>query len=162
MGGPGAQRVKGRLAPAGMERGGSATGRKPLGGRSGCWTDLYISIPGLVRAQSVRVLSYKGGLIHMVINLDFDTILVWILVGLVAGFFASHWALGHGLGIVGDVIAGVVGALVGGFLAGVFHWSITIVGHPILSAIVIAFIGAVIVLMVVRLFASSDVSRRAY
>src|SRR5258707_160178 len=106
--------------------------------------------------------SHKGGLIHMVVTLDFDTILVWIVVGLVAGFFASHLALGHGLGIVGDVIAGVVGALVGGFLAGVFHWSITIVGHPILSAMVIAFIGALIVLMVVRLFAASGVRRRAY
>ena len=93
--------------------------------------------------------------------LDFDTILVWILVGLVAGFFASHLALGHGLGLVGDVIAGVVGALVGGFLAGVFHWSIAIVGHPILSAMLIAFIGAVIVLMVVRLFGGSGIRRRA-
>src|SRR5258706_15132226 len=99
---------------------------------------------------------------HMVLHLDFDTILVWILVGLVAGFFASHLALGHGLGIVGDVIAGVVGALVGGFLAGVFHWSITIVGHPILSAVAMAFIGAVGVLMVVRLFAASGGRRRAY
>ncbi|TME80280.1 MAG: GlsB/YeaQ/YmgE family stress response membrane protein [Chloroflexi bacterium] len=98
----------------------------------------------------------------MVLNLDFDTILVWILVGLVAGFFASHLALGHGLGLVGDVIAGVVGALVGGFLAGVFHWSITIVGHPILSAMLIAFIGAVIVLMVLRVFNASGVRRRAY
>ncbi len=96
----------------------------------------------------------------MVINLDFDTILVWILIGLVAGFFASHLALGHGLGIVGDVIAGIVGALLGGFLAGVFHWSITIVGHPILSEMVIAFIGAVIVLFVMRLFNASGAVRR--
>ena len=98
----------------------------------------------------------------MVLNLDFDTVLLWILVGLVAGFFASHLALGHGLGLVGDVIAGVVGALVGGFLAGVFHWSITIVGHPILSAMLIAFIGAVIVLMVLRVFNASGIRRRAY
>lgn len=98
----------------------------------------------------------------MVLNLDFDTIVVWILIGLVAGFFASHLALGHGLGLVGDVIAGVVGALVGGFLAGVFHWSITIVGHPILSAMLIAFIGAVIVLIVLRLFNASGIRRRGY
>ena len=99
----------------------------------------------------------------MVLNLDFDTVLLWILVGLVAGFFASHLALGHGLGLLGDVIAGVVGALVGGFLAGVFHWSITIVGHPILSAMLIAFIGAVIVLMALRLFRGSGLARgRAY
>ena len=31
----------------------------------------------------------------MAVNLDFDTILVWILVGLVAGFLASHLALGN-------------------------------------------------------------------
>src|SRR5260370_17657367 len=116
MGGPGAQRVKGRLAPAGSERGGSSTGLKPLVGRSVFWTDLYISIPGLVRAPSVRVLSYKGGLIHMVINLDFDTILVWILVGLVAGFFATHVALGHALGIVGYLIARGLGPLASAFL----------------------------------------------
>jgi uncharacterized membrane protein YeaQ/YmgE (transglycosylase-associated protein family) len=94
--------------------------------------------------------------------LDFDTVLLWILVGLVAGFFASHVALGHGLGLVGDVIAGVVGAFLGGFLAGTFHWSIAIVGHPILSAMLIAFIGAVIVLLALRLFSRSGLtSRRA-
>ena len=54
----------------------------------------------------------------MVVNLDFDTILIWLLVGLVAGFFASHIALGHGLGIVGDVVVGIIGAFLGGFLAG--------------------------------------------
>ncbi|TME99732.1 MAG: GlsB/YeaQ/YmgE family stress response membrane protein [Chloroflexi bacterium] len=68
----------------------------------------------------------------MVVNLDFDTILIWLLVGLVAGFFASHLALGHGLGIVGDVVVGIIGAFLGGFLAGAFHWAIVIAGHPIL------------------------------
>jgi len=101
----------------------------------------------------------------MVVNLDFDTILIWILVGLVAGFAASHLALGHGLGIVGDVVIGIVGAFLGGFLAGVFHWSITIVGHPIISEMVIAFIGAAILLLVVRLFGGlgrGRSTRRAY
>src|SRR5438094_436184 len=62
----------------------------------------------------------------MVVNLDFDTILIWLLVGLVAGFFASHIALGHGLGIVGDVVVGIIGAFLGGFLANAFHWAIVI------------------------------------
>ena len=80
-----------------------------------------------------------------------------------AGFLASHVALGHGLGLVGDLIAGIVGALVGGFLAGLLHGSGAIVGHPILSAILIAFIGAVIVLLALRLFRSSGIVRgRAY
>ena len=94
----------------------------------------------------------------MVVNLDFDTILIWLLVGLVAGFFASHIALGHGLGIVGDVVVGIVGAFLGGFLANAFHWAIVIVGHPIISAMIMAFIGAAILLLIVRLFAG----RRSY
>ena len=100
----------------------------------------------------------------MVVNLDFDTILVWLLVGLVAGFAASHLALGHGLGIVGDVLIGIVGAFLGGFLAGAFHWSIVIVGHPILSAMVVAFIGAFLLLFIVRLFGGlgRGSRRRAY
>jgi uncharacterized membrane protein YeaQ/YmgE (transglycosylase-associated protein family) len=88
----------------------------------------------------------------MAVNLDFDTILVWLLVGLVAGFFASHIALGHGLGIVGDVVVGIIGAFLGGILSAALHWSITIVGHPIISAMVMAFLGAVILLIIVRLF----------
>lgn len=87
----------------------------------------------------------------MVVNLDFDTIMLWLLVGLVAGFFASHIALGHGLGIVGDVVVGVIGAFLGGFLASLLHWSVTIVGHPVISAMIMAFLGAVILLIIVRI-----------
>ena len=86
------------------------------------------------------------------INLDFDTILVWLLVGLVAGFFASHIAMGHGMGLVGDIVVGILGALLGGLLSAIFHFSIAIVGHPIVTAMVMAFIGAVILLLIVRLF----------
>ncbi len=96
----------------------------------------------------------------MVVNLDFDTILIWLLVGLVAGFFASHLALGHGLGIVGDVVVGIIGAFLGGFLANAFHWSIVIVGHPIISAMIMAFLGAVILLFIVRIFSMGRVGRR--
>jgi uncharacterized membrane protein YeaQ/YmgE (transglycosylase-associated protein family) len=100
----------------------------------------------------------------MAVNLDFDTILVWILVGLVAGFLASHFALGHGLGIVGDVLIGIVGAFLGGFLSAAFHWSIVIVGHPIISAMLVAFIGAFILLLIVRLLGGlgRGSRRRAY
>ena len=97
----------------------------------------------------------------MVVNLDFDTILIWLLVGLVAGFLASHVALGHGLGLLGDVVVGIIGALLGGFvLAGMLHWSIVIAGHPIISAMVMAFIGAVILLIIVRLLGMGRGARR--
>ena len=96
------------------------------------------------------------------ITIDWDTLFIWVLVGLVAGFFASHIALGHGLGLVGDIVIGILGALIGGFLAAVFHFSIVVVGHPIISAMIIAFIGAAILLLIVRMFAGSGVRRRAF
>jgi len=95
------------------------------------------------------------------ITLDMDSILVWVLVGLVAGFLASHLALGHGLGLFWDVIVGILGALFGGIvLAGLLHFSIAIAGHPIISAMIMAFIGAAILLIILRLFAGRGGYRR--
>jgi len=95
------------------------------------------------------------------INMNLDTILVWLLIGLVAGFFASRIALGHGLGLFGDVIVGIIGAILGGFLAAVFHVNVQIVGHPIISEMIVAFAGAVILLLIVRLFGGAGTRRRA-
>lgn len=85
------------------------------------------------------------------IRLDVDTILIWILVGLVAGALASRVTLGHGLGLLGDLVAGVLGAFIGGVLAQIFKISFQITGHPIISAMVVAFVGAVILLFVLRM-----------
>ena len=99
----------------------------------------------------------------MTLTFDFDTIVIWLLVGLVAGFLASHIALGHGLGLFGDIVVGILGALFGGIvLAGVFHLNIGIVGHPIISAMIMAFIGAAILLVVVRLVSGRGARRRAF
>jgi uncharacterized membrane protein YeaQ/YmgE (transglycosylase-associated protein family) len=93
--------------------------------------------------------------------LDLDNILLWCLVGLVAGFLASHVALGHGLGLFWDIIVGVIGALIGGIvLAGMLHFTIAIAGHPIISAMIMAFIGAILLLIIVRLLAGGRGYRR--
>jgi uncharacterized membrane protein YeaQ/YmgE (transglycosylase-associated protein family) len=95
--------------------------------------------------------------------LDLDNIFLWVLVGLVAGFLASHVALGHGLGLFWDIVVGIIGALIGGIvLAGMLHFSIVIAGHAIISAMIMAFIGAVILLIIVRLFAGRGYRRRAF
>ncbi len=86
------------------------------------------------------------------IHLDVDTLLIWVLVGLVAGALASRVALGHGLGLLGDLVAGVLGAFLGGVLAQIFKINFQIAGHPIITAMVIAFVGAVILLFVLRMF----------
>ena len=96
--------------------------------------------------------------------LDLDTILIWALVGLVAGFLASHIALGHGL--LGDIVIGIIGAFIGGFvLLGVLHISIGVAGHPLITQMLMAFIGAAILLVIVRLLGGgrrSSYRRRAF
>ena len=96
--------------------------------------------------------------------LNVDNILLWCLVGLVAGFLASHVALGHGLGLIWDIVVGIIGAFFGGIvLAGMLHFNIAVAGHPIISAMIMAFIGAAILLLIVRLFAGRrGYSRRAF
>jgi len=86
------------------------------------------------------------------IHLNVDTVIIWVLVGLAAGALASRVALGHDLGLLGDIIAGVLGAFLGGVLAVIFKVNFTVAGHPIISEIVIAFVGAVILLFVLRIF----------
>jgi uncharacterized membrane protein YeaQ/YmgE (transglycosylase-associated protein family) len=103
------------------------------------------------------VISVNGS--PVVLNLD--SLLLWALVGLVAGFLASHLALGHGLGLIWDIVIGVLGALFGGIvLAGMLHFSIAIAGHPIVSSIIMAFIGAAILLIIFRLVAGGRGYRR--
>ena|ERR1700674_5029718 len=86
----------------------------------------------------------------MSVNLPMDTVLVWILVGLVAGFLASHVMLGHGMGILTDVVVGIMGGLIGGFLATYFNVHIAIAGHTIISEMIVAFIGSLILLLLLR------------
>jgi uncharacterized membrane protein YeaQ/YmgE (transglycosylase-associated protein family) len=74
-------------------------------------------------------------------------ILVWIVVGLIAGFLASRLVTGKGKGCLADIVIGILGALIGGWLARELHVSINI-GIPIIGQIVIAFAGAVILLLV--------------
>jgi uncharacterized membrane protein YeaQ/YmgE (transglycosylase-associated protein family) len=74
-------------------------------------------------------------------------ILVWIVVGLVAGFLASRLVTGKGKGCLADIVIGILGALIGGWIASELHISIN-VGLPIIGQIVIAFAGAVILLLV--------------
>ena len=97
------------------------------------------------------------------VTLDVDQILIWALVGLVAGFLASHLAFGHGLGLFWDIVVGILGALFGGIvLAGLLHFEIVIAGHPIITEMVMAFIGAAILLVIVRLLAGGGFRRRAF
>ena len=79
------------------------------------------------------------------------TIIVWIALGLVAGWLAGQVMKGGGYGVVGDIVLGIVGALVGGFLTGLVLGRDMVSGFNI-ESIVVAFIGAVILIAVSRAF----------
>ena len=76
-------------------------------------------------------------------------ILIWIFIGLVAGLLASFVMGGVGYGIIGDIVVGIIGAFVGGWLFAEMGWGAPFGG--IAGTIFVAFIGAVLLLLVLRL-----------
>jgi uncharacterized membrane protein YeaQ/YmgE (transglycosylase-associated protein family) len=94
------------------------------------------------------------------ISLDPGTILIWAVIGLIAGFLASHLVTGSGKGVIVDMIVGLIGALAGGFLAQVFNVNFSIPGHATITEIIIAFVGAVVLLIVVQLLTGNRRGRR--
>lgn len=74
-------------------------------------------------------------------------IVFWIVVGIIAGFLAKVVVPGEGPGgILGDLIVGVLGALIGGFVAGML--GIAFGGW--VGTTLMAFLGAVILLFILR------------
>ena len=74
-------------------------------------------------------------------------ILTWVIVGLVAGVLAS--LVVGGVGLLGDVLVGIVGAFVGGWLFSRMGWHTPFRG--LAGTIFVAFIGALILLLLLRL-----------
>jgi uncharacterized membrane protein YeaQ/YmgE (transglycosylase-associated protein family) len=76
-------------------------------------------------------------------------IISWIILGLIAGFIGSKIVNKTGEGLVLDIVLGIVGALVGGFL-----FSLAGIGGVTgldIRSVIIAIIGAVVVLLVYRM-----------
>src|SRR3981081_2641182 len=82
-------------------------------------------------------------------NMSSESLLVILFVGLVAGWLGGQIVRGTGFGIIGDIIVGVLGAFIGSWLLPQLGIHL---GTGMISAIVNATIGAVLLLLVVRLF----------
>ncbi len=80
-------------------------------------------------------------------------IVLWIILGGLAGWLASVLVRGGGLGLIGDIVVGIVGALIGGFLVSLIGGT-GVTGFNIWSFLV-AVIGAVVLLLIVRAFTGS-------
>lgn len=82
--------------------------------------------------------------------MNIENIISWIVVGGVAGWLASFLLKGEGMGLVTNIIVGIIGAFIGGWIFSSFS-GMDVTGINITS-IVVATIGALVLLFVLRLF----------
>jgi uncharacterized membrane protein YeaQ/YmgE (transglycosylase-associated protein family) len=75
--------------------------------------------------------------------------IAWLVMGLIAGWLAGVVMKGGGYGIVVDIIIGLVGAVVGGYMFGLLD----IGGVGLLGSMVVAFLGACLLIMIMRFVA---------
>ena len=87
-------------------------------------------------------------------------ILSWAVVGLIAGFLAGQVMRGGGYGVIGDIIVGVLGGLFGGWVAFYFfHVGDTMTGINMVS-ILVAFMGAILLILILRMIGGRGRFRR--
>lgn len=79
-----------------------------------------------------------------------EAILIVLLVGAVAGWLAGLIMKGAGFGLIGNIIVGIVGAFVAAWLLPALGVSFSII-NPLITSIVYATIGAVVVLALLSL-----------
>jgi uncharacterized membrane protein YeaQ/YmgE (transglycosylase-associated protein family) len=80
--------------------------------------------------------------------LSSEGLLVILFVGLIAGWLAGQIVRGTGFGIIGDILIGIAGALVASLL---FPRLGLHLGSGLVSEIIYSAIGAIILLLIVRL-----------
>jgi len=83
-------------------------------------------------------------------NIDIQSLLIFLGIGLLAGWIASL-ILGGG-GLIRNIIVGVIGAFVGGWLLSAAGISLP-VGNALISQIITATLGAIVVIAIARVIA---------
>jgi uncharacterized membrane protein YeaQ/YmgE (transglycosylase-associated protein family) len=88
--------------------------------------------------------------------MSIETVLLCIAVGLVAGWLASA-VVGGGYGVLGDIVVGVIGSFLGGMIFRGLHIRSPFGGFP--GSVFVAFIGAVALLVTIRLIRTAAARR---
>jgi uncharacterized membrane protein YeaQ/YmgE (transglycosylase-associated protein family) len=88
----------------------------------------------------------QGGVVAM--YLSSEGIIVILFVGLVAGWLAGKIVRGTGYGIIGDILIGIAGAFISSLL---FPKLGIHIGTGLVSEIIYSAIGAIVLLLIVRL-----------
>ena len=89
--------------------------------------------------------------------MDLTGLVVMLIIGLVAGLLASVAVGGVGYGILGDIVIGILGAFIGSWLFNALGIGVPFGG--IAGTIFVAFIGAVVLLVVLRVLRSAGKTR---
>lgn len=79
--------------------------------------------------------------------MEIHGLIAWIAIGVIAGWLAGLLVQGRGFGLLLDTLLGIAGAFLGGWLASLFG----LAGGGFTVSIIMAVIGAVIVLVLIRL-----------
>ncbi len=82
--------------------------------------------------------------------MDIRTLVVAALIGIVAGWLAS-FVMGGG-GLIRYLITGIIGSFVGSYLLSALNVSLPI-GNPLISQILTATIGAIVIIFIARIVA---------
>ncbi len=80
------------------------------------------------------------------------SIIAWIIVGAIGGWLASLVVRGTGLGLLGDIVVGIIGGIIGGIILSVLLPGSYGVSGINIGSIIVAFIGAVVLLLIVKAF----------
>jgi uncharacterized membrane protein YeaQ/YmgE (transglycosylase-associated protein family) len=94
-----------------------------------------------------------------IMHLSSQGLLVIIIVGIIAGWLAGRVMDGGGFGLIGDLLVGLVGAFIGDWLLPRLGIHL---GAGIVALIINAFIGAVVLLLILRLVGGGWGRRRRW
>jgi uncharacterized membrane protein YeaQ/YmgE (transglycosylase-associated protein family) len=78
-------------------------------------------------------------------------LIIILLVGAIAGWLAGIVVRGRGFGLIGDIVVGIVGAFLASWLLPRLGVGTQVLGGGWIGSILFAFIGAVILLLLIRL-----------
>ena len=77
-------------------------------------------------------------------------VLIFLLIGAIAGWLAGLIVRGFGFGLLGNIVIGIIGAFLAGWLLPALGIGFVIIS-PIVTSIVYAMIGAVVLLVIIGL-----------
>lgn len=76
-----------------------------------------------------------------------ESLLIFLLIGAIAGWLAGVIVKGFGFGLVGNIVVGIVGAFIAGLIFPAIGFGL---GGGVLASILHATLGAVILLVIIR------------